>query len=283
MIPLETLYDTDEGSDLPLPPEPRNLYGSLRFLSRPGRPYVISNFVSTLDGVASLNVSGQAVGDVISGSNQDDSMVMGLLRAVSDVVMVGAGTLRASPQHIWTSGHVFPAHAGAYSELRARMGKEPSPLVVIVTAHGNIDMRLPMFHSDMVPVLIVTTAIGARRINRAEIPESVQVIEGGESSSLTAQEILKIVASVRPRSELILVEGGPHLLGDFFAERCLDELFLTLAPQVAGRVNSLERLGVVAEKIFTPGHPVWGKLVSVKRSGSHLFLRYAFTATAGMS
>jgi len=37
-------------------------------------------------------------------------------------------------------------------------------------------------------------------------------------------------------------------MGEFFAERCLDELFLTLSPQVAGRENSLERFGIVAEK-----------------------------------
>jgi hypothetical protein len=57
-------------------------------------------------------------------------------------------------------------------------------------------------------------------------------------------------------------------------------LFLTLSPQVAGRESSMERLSIVAEKIFAPGHPLWGKLVSVKRGGNHLFLRYGFE-TAG--
>ena len=65
-------------------------------------------------------------------------------------------------------------------------------------------------------------------------------------------------------------------MGDFFAERCLDELFLTLAPQVAGRDSSSERPGLVAGKRFAPEHPVWGTLVGVKRGESHLFLRYAF-------
>jgi riboflavin biosynthesis pyrimidine reductase len=47
---------------------------------------------------------------------------------------------------------------------------------------------------------------------------------------------------------MILVEGGPLLMGDFFAERLLDELFLTLAPQIAGRDGSVERPGFVAGK-----------------------------------
>ena len=75
---------------------------------------------------------------------------------------------------------------------------------------------------------------------------------------------------------MILVEGGPQLIGDFFAEQCLNELFLTLAPQLAGRDGSTDRPGLVAEKIFAPEHPVWGALIGVKRAGSHLFLRYAF-------
>ena len=72
--------------------------------------------------------------------------------------------------------------------------------------------------------------------------------------------------------------GGPQLLGDFFAEGLLDELFLTLAPQIAGRDTSTERPGLVTGQRFAPEHPLWGTLVSVKRAGSHLFLRYAFEA-----
>jgi riboflavin biosynthesis pyrimidine reductase len=78
---------------------------------------------------------------------------------------------------------------------------------------------------------------------------------------------------------VILTEGGPRLFGDFLAEKYLDELFLTLAPQVAGRDGHIERPGLVAGKIFAPEHPLWGKLISLKRGGSHLFLRYAFEST----
>ena len=62
----------------------------------------------------------------------------------------------------------------------------------------------------------------------------------------------------------------------FFAEGLLDELFLTLAPQVAGRDDSSERPGFVDGKHFAPEHPVWGTLIDLRRSKSHLFLRYAF-------
>jgi len=58
----------------------------------------------------------------------------------------------------------------------------------------------------------------------------------------------------------------------------LDELFLTLSPQIAGRDTTIERPGLVTGTLFAPERPLWGILVSVKRGRSHLFLRYAFTA-----
>jgi hypothetical protein len=66
------------------------------------------------------------------------------------------------------------------------------------------------------------------------------------------------------------------LQGDFFAGPVLDELFLTLAPQIAGRDEEFDRPGLVMGKRFAPENPLWGALVSVKRGENHLFLRYAF-------
>ena len=59
----------------------------------------------------------------------------------------------------------------------------------------------------------------------------------------------------------------------------LDEISLTLAPQVVGRDAWVERPGLVAGKQFAPEHPVWGTLVDVKRAECHLFLRYAVKTT----
>ena len=95
LAPLDTLIATKRGKVLPLPPRLARLYGRLRMPLLRSRPHVFSNFVTTLDGVVSLNVKGHASGGDISGFNAQDRMVMGLLRAVADVVIVGSGTLRA--------------------------------------------------------------------------------------------------------------------------------------------------------------------------------------------
>ena len=93
---------------------------------------------------------------------------------------------------------------------------------------------------------------------------SVAVAEVGEEGPIAAAAVLDAIAQVRP-SSLVLAEAGPRLMGDFLAERVLDELFLTLAPQVAGRDGSVERPGLVAGKRFAPDDPRWSSLVKTCR------------------
>jgi riboflavin biosynthesis pyrimidine reductase len=77
----------------------------------------------------------------------------------------------------------------------------------------------------------------------------------------------------------ILIEGGPRLLGEFYARGLVDEQFLTLAPQIAGRDYDDGRLGLVMGQAFPPGNTRWGALTDVRRGASQLFLRYSFRST----
>jgi len=273
--PLQALGDAKLGTDLPLPDELASIYGHLQLPPHPGRPYLAANFVTTLDGVVSLDASGNMGGGEISGFNHQDRMVMGLLRAVADAVIVGAGTLRASPDHLWTAEYIYPPLASAYKRLRATLGKREPPLNVFVTARGELDPEMRVFRSGEVPVLIVTTANGMRRMQNTGLPPSVEISRIDTGGLLSARAIVDSVSRVR-RSDVILIEGGPHLMASFFTEQLLDELFLTLAPQVAGRNHLADRPGLVSGRSFAPENPLWGTLVSVKRGGSHLFLRYRF-------
>jgi riboflavin biosynthesis pyrimidine reductase len=67
-----------------------------------------------------------------------------------------------------------------------------------------------------------------------------------------------------------------RLLANFFQQRLVSEQFLTMAPQIAGRVAGDGRLGMVMGKVFAPRHPLWGQLMDVRQGASHLFLRYSF-------
>jgi riboflavin biosynthesis pyrimidine reductase len=276
LSPLQTLFDSKRGRLLPLPPRLSRLYGNLRMPPPRSGPQVFSNFVSTLDGVVSLQTKGHSGGGDISGFSVQDRMVMGLLRAIADVVIVGSGTLDADPRHVWTPEAICPELANDYQRLRKALTKREAALNVVVSASGNIDLRLPVFESGLVPAMIVTTAAGAKRLGKRKPPDSVQIRPvRGSRGEIAPVSILDEVTRMT-RGTRILIEGGPRLLGSFFKERLVDEQFLTLAPQIAGRDTGDGRLGLVMEETFAPRDPRWGTLIDVRRGSSLLFLRYSF-------
>jgi hypothetical protein len=77
----------------------------LRFPGSP-RPYVIANFVASVDGVASLGLTDGTDSTTLSGNSRADRYLMALLRASADAVVIGAGNLRATPGHQWTPAAV---------------------------------------------------------------------------------------------------------------------------------------------------------------------------------
>jgi riboflavin biosynthesis pyrimidine reductase len=276
LMPLKTLWTGNQGEALPLPATLRRLYGRFHLPRAGSRPYIYSNFVTTLDGVVSLRVRGHANGGDISGFNAQDRMVMGLLRAVADVVIVGSGTLAADNQQVWTPEAICPELAAEYARLRTALGKSGPPLNVITSGSGSLNLRLPVFSSGQVQVMIITTTTGAKRLAKQRIPDAVEIraIRRG-SGEIAASAICNEVCAVRGVKR-VLVEGGPRLLADFFKERLVSEQFLTLAPQIAGRVEGDGRLGMVMGKVFAPRDPLWGTLMDVRQGASHLFLRYSF-------
>ncbi len=274
--PLDLLFDTSSGEDVPLPPRLAALYGALRFPLHPDRPHVIANFVTSLDGVVALDDQGRSGGGDISGNDPHDRAIMGLLRAAADAILVGAGTLRAVPNHRWTAAHVYPPLAADYATLRDTLGMAEPPLNVIVSASGDLDLSLPLFSSGEVPSLIVTTPEGAARLRRETLPSGLQIAAlDAVAGRIPAPAIIAAVRAARP-SRLILLEGGPRIMGDFFGDQQLDELFLTLAPQIAGRDIATHRLALVEGAAFAPAAPIWGAIASIRRAASLLFLRYRF-------
>src|ERR1700692_3607306 len=139
LAPLRTLVDSKRGRLLPLPSRLARLYGNFRMPVPRSRPQVFSNFVSTLDGVVSLQVKGHSGGGDISGFSTQDRMVMGLLRDAADVVIVGSGTLDADPQHVWTPEGICPELAQEYRELKHDLGKPKASLNVVVSGRGPVN------------------------------------------------------------------------------------------------------------------------------------------------
>lgn len=281
MEPITTLLDrTDALGPSVLSEKLRNLYGGdLRFPLHRDRPYVIGNFVSTLDGVVSFEVPGKSGGGDISGFNEADRFIMGLLRASADAVIVGAGTLReVAMGHLWLAKHAYAEVQELYTYYRQGALNKPDPPVnVIVSGSGAVDLRKAVFRTPGLRTVLVTSPNGRGLLERngvaALASTEVRVLEV-PSGRIAPGLILKLLSDefgVR----LLLHEGGPALFGDFVANGCIDELFLTVAPQFAGRTLERQRPGVISGTAFFPETAPWLKIINVKQSGDHLYLRYA--------
>ncbi|MBZ5590986.1 MAG: RibD family protein [Acidobacteriia bacterium] len=278
---IRTLLDRQVPASPPALPEGlRTLYGG--DLCFPGsgsdRPHVIGNFVSTLDGIVSFAVPGKAGGGDISGFNSGDRFIMGLLRASADAVMVGAATLdEVSQSHLFVAESIYRAASDSYALYRREILHKPRyPLTVIVTGRGNVDLRRAVFRTPDVRTVILTTEEGRARLaaaGAASLPSTeVRVIQA-PGSRLPAGALLELLSS-EYNVRLLLHEGGPTLFGSLVAEGLVDEFFLTLAPQLAGRTPESVRPGMIAGIEFLPGAAPWLELFSVRQCGDHLYLRY---------
>jgi riboflavin biosynthesis pyrimidine reductase len=228
---------------------------------------VYSNFVTSIDGVATLGATASA-GSVLSGKHPGDRFLMALLRACADAVLLGAGTLRATPGHLWTPAHVYPPLADSFAGLRRSLGRAPEPRLVVLTSHGNLDFSHPALQHG---ATIITTRGAAEELAR-RAPDSCDVAALGEGNHV---DVTQVVDELRNRGHrVVLTEGGPHVMGELVGARLLDEAFLTISPVLAGR-DQEPRLGMVEGVELLPAAGAWTRLLSARRHGAYLFLRYS--------
>ena len=284
MDAIRTLLDQTPPVSAPmLTPELQGLYGGdLAFPSSEGRPYVIGNFVSTIDGIVSFRIPGKSGGGDISGNNEADRFVMGLLRASADAVMIGAGTLHATAAgHAWTAESIYPKGARFYSEYRKSVLRKPEqPLTIIVSASGVVDLGRPMFHGPGISIRILTSAKGVDRLRAAGVDSlaNTEAVALGDAGGVLAPDAMLQYLRTTCGVRLLLHEGGPTLFGEFAGAGLVNECFLTVAPQLAGCSPEKPRPTMIWGTEFTPGTAPWLRLLSLKQSGDHLFLRYGVRA-----
>lgn len=248
--------------------------GDLWIPLRADRPTLVANFVSTLDGVISYATPEAPGGGEISGFFELDRFVMGLLRSLADTVLIGAGTLRAAPDEAWTPRSVHPASAGAFATLRRGLGLRPQPVTAVVTASGDVDLEHPGLSDPSVDALILTTDAGAAELHARPMRQGVEIVAVGPDAPTPTAVLDALVAR---GARLVLCEGGPHLFGQLLEAHLVDELFLTIAPQIAGRAADAPRLGLVEGSAFAVDAAPWGRITDLRRAAHHLFTRYRLT------
>ena len=275
---IRTLYDGTGVAPSPcLTKILREAYdGELFFSDSPSRPLIFGNFVQTLDGIVSLEIPGKSGGAEISGRNEEDTFIMGLLRAYADAVMFGEDTFRNAPGHAWTAGFVCPTFGKEFQAFRKHIGKDfLHPINVVVSGRGHVDLHQPLFRREGIRSLVLTTEQGAARLHErygTSLPATAHVLPG--DTILNPSDMVALLHADYG-VKLLLHEGGPTLFSSFLGQSLLDELFLTMAPQIVGRGRTGERPAFSGPLGLSPDQSIWGTLLSVKQAaGGHLFLRY---------
>jgi riboflavin biosynthesis pyrimidine reductase len=211
----------------------------LAALAPPDRPYVVVNMVASVDGRAAIGgLSGKL------SAPADREMFHGL-RGRVDAVMAGTGTLRAERYRRM----IFTPERRAARETR---GLPPEPVSVVLSRTGDFPTDIPLF-SD---------------------PEARLALYEGEDAVSPERALRRLRSEHGVRS--VLCEGGPTLNAALLRDGVVDELFLSVSPQI---VADGEALGITARAGLE--EPVPLELVWLLEEDGMLFLRYRVTRERG--
>jgi riboflavin biosynthesis pyrimidine reductase len=220
-------------------------------------PWLRANLVATVDGAVELGGVSGAIGGPV------DRELFVALRAISDAVLVGAGTARAE--------HYGPAwlRADAVDRRRAR-SQADLPTVVVVTGSGRLDPEARLFlerrdDQPAPPVPIVVTCATADPSRIEALGRVATVLSVGDETVDLAAAIGHLRGLGHHR---IVCEGGPVVLGGLLAADLIDELCLTHAPIIAGP----GRLTLAGSALGA--EPVRLELTDLAGADGMLFARY---------
>ncbi len=269
---FQHLFDegTHEGASLPT--EFQAVYdGDWIIPSFADRPYVYTNFATARDGRVSYAEPGRSTGGDVTNFNPHDRWLMGLLRARADCIMMGDGTLKTEPDHIWTADFICPGDADAFSALRKLEGLAPIPLMVFLSLDGDLDDHLNIFCDSGRHIVIATTRDGAARAEKMRCKAQLDVL-GFDSDSVNTRELVNALHA-KFGVKRLLCEGGPRVMGNMLANGTVDHEFLTLCPAILGRSPDKPRPSYVEGTAFMPESSPYSKPIALRRAGDFLFMQ----------
>jgi riboflavin biosynthesis pyrimidine reductase len=210
---LEVLVPADGSA----PIRPDDAESALAELYRsPETPWLRANMIGTLDGAAT-----GPDGVTESINEPADNRVFATLRALADVVLVGAGTVRAE-------GYRAPRVNPPLLPGRRERNQAEHPALAILTRTG----RLPVatLTDDPAPWVFTTPGNTELAHLRRHLPaERLHVHEGTNVDLATVTATLTGAGLVQQ-----LTEGGPRLLAQLVMAGAVDELCLTWSPVLVG-------------------------------------------------
>lgn len=224
--------------------------------------WVRAVMVATADGAA-RSPRGRSGG--ISSSS--DRLVFATIRGLSDVILVGAETVRAE-------GYGAPKARPELEERRRAAGQQPLPRLAIVTASGRIDETAALFTGAAEPPIILCPQTLPADRREALEPVAELVVAGDDRVEMVAA----VDALAARGLHRIACEGGPTLLGQLVAADLVDDLCLTVTPLLSGGSYADHSVPRILEGPVLPDAPRTARLEHVIVADGTLFLQYALRA-----
>jgi riboflavin-specific deaminase-like protein len=231
-------------------------------LAPPGRPYLVLNMVATADGKATIEGRTGALG------NEADRVVFHHLRSQVDAVLVGAGTVRVERY-----GRIVKHPA--LREKRVREGLDPDPLALVVSARLDLSTDIPLLADPESRVVILTSSDAELPGCRAQVeylrPPAEALAPETDPGGAPRFRVGPLLERLREERGVrsVLCEGGPTLNSMLLEEGVVDELFLCLAPLLAGGTGA----PTIVEGLPLQ-QPAAMEIGWAYESESHLLLRY---------
>lgn len=275
----------DEGEPAAVQHSALARYGPLGFPEPPeDRPWIFSNFVQTLDGIASLRGYHSSGADI--SQSEEDRWLMDLLRAHADAVLLGVNTLIDDAGHDGR-GHIYRVEDPSLIELRKQLGRGRERNL-FVTGAASLDLAaFRVFEAgEDVEAMILTTREGKARLEQKQTHPHVKIIEAGEGKFVDLPQAMRRLRQMGIR--YLLCEGGPTLNGHMARAGLIDERFITISPLEVGQIIPDQQPRTLAEERsgeryrpttfsapgFTKEEAPWWNWMSCRRVGDHQFNRY---------
>jgi len=221
------------------------------------RPYVLLSCAVSLDGYLDDASDTRLVLSCAEDLDRVDE-----LRALSDAILVGAGTIRADNPRLLL-------HSQARREARISRGTRPDPVRITLTTTGDLDPAARIFTTGAAPRLVYVASPALAAV-RDRLGASAEVVDAGDPADLAS-----VLADLASRGiGRLMVEGGRRVLTQFLIAGLADELRLAIAPFFVGDSR--------APRFVSDGSFPWNRanparLVEVTQVGSDAVLSYALS------
>ena len=246
---VQQVFPRSAGDDV----DPVAVYHDVERPAPAGRPWVLVNMVASVDGATAVDgLSGPLGGDA-------DRRLLGVVRGLADVVLVGAGTVRAE-------GYRPPlTPAAAVGGRRATRGQAVRPRLAVVSGSADLDPAAALFADqdpdDPAPFVYTSAGVAPDRLTGLSGVAEVVVADG-------VLNVVEVVADLHDRGvDTLLCEGGPGLVAQLASAGLVDELCLSVSPLIVGGGSGL----LAGTPLPTP-MPL--RLAHVLTADGFLFCRY---------